>query len=82
MSALGHYLEEEGIATVAISLIRPQTENTRPPRALWVPFKHGYPLDTPNDSPRQHAVIEASLELLENRSLTPPTLAVFQVSSR
>ena len=29
MSALGHYLEEEGIATVAISLIRPQTENTK-----------------------------------------------------
>jgi hypothetical protein len=39
VSALGHYLEEEGIATVAISLIRPQTENTKPPRALWVPFE-------------------------------------------
>ena len=34
MSALGHYLEEEGIATVAIALIRPQAENTKPPRAL------------------------------------------------
>ena len=34
MSALAHYLEEEGLATVAISLIRPQTENTKPPRAV------------------------------------------------
>ena len=34
MSALGHYLEEEGIATVAISLIRPQTENTKPEELL------------------------------------------------
>ena len=39
MSALGHYLEEEGIATVAVVLIRPQAEKTKPPRALWVPFE-------------------------------------------
>ena len=31
MSALGHYLEEEGIASVAIALVRKQAENTRPP---------------------------------------------------
>jgi hypothetical protein len=47
VSALGHYLEEEGIATVAISLIRPQTENTKPPRALWVPFELGRPFGPP-----------------------------------
>jgi hypothetical protein len=34
VSALGHYLEEDRIATVSIALIRPQAENTRPPRAL------------------------------------------------
>ncbi len=49
MSALGHYLEEEGIATVAISLIRPQTEKTKPPRALWVPFELGRPFGPPSD---------------------------------
>ena len=65
MSALGHYLEEEGIATVAISLIRPQTENTRPPRALWVPFELGRPCGPPGDPSFQKRVIRAALRLLE-----------------
>jgi hypothetical protein len=65
VSALGHYLEEEGIATVAISLIRPQTENTKPPRALWVPFELGRPFGPPNDPAFQKRVILAALQLLE-----------------
>jgi hypothetical protein len=65
VSALGHYLEEEGIATVAISLIRPQTEHTRPPRALWVPFELGRPFGPPSDPPFQKRVISAALRLLE-----------------
>ena len=56
MGALGHYLEEEGIATVGISLIRPQTENTKPPRALWVPFELGRPFGPPSDPEFQNAV--------------------------
>ncbi|WP_147293865.1 MULTISPECIES: hypothetical protein [Afipia] len=65
MSALAHYLEEEGIATVAISLIRPQTENTRPPRALWVPFELGRPIGPPSDPVFQKQVIRTALRLLE-----------------
>jgi hypothetical protein len=65
VSALGHYLEEEGIATVAISLIRPQTENTKPPRALWVPFELGRPFGPPSDPAFQKRVILAALRLLE-----------------
>lgn len=65
MSALGHYLEEEGIATVAISLIRPQTENTKPPRALWVPFELGRPFGPPNDPAFQKRVVLAGLRSLE-----------------
>jgi len=68
VSALGHYLEEEGIATVAISLIRPQTENTRPPRALWVPFELGRPFGPPGDPPFQRRVLLAALRLLERAS--------------
>ena len=64
MSALGHYLEEEGVATVAISLIRPQTENTRPPRALWVPFELGRPLGPPSDVAFQKRVLLAALAML------------------
>ena len=42
-------LERAGIPTVVIQLLRMVTEKVGPPRALWVPFRHGYPLDTPND---------------------------------
>jgi hypothetical protein len=65
VSALGHYLEEEGIASVAISLIRPQTEHTKPPRALWVPFELGRSFGPPNDAAFQTRVIVAALRLLE-----------------
>ena len=68
MSALGHYLEEEGIATVSISLIRPQTERTKPPRALWVPFELGRPFGPPSDPAFQKRVILAALRLLERDS--------------
>jgi hypothetical protein len=67
VSALGHYLEEEGIATVAISLIRPQTENTKPPRALWVPFELGRPFGPPGDPAFQKRVLLAALRLLERQ---------------
>jgi hypothetical protein len=64
VSALGHYLEEEGIATVAVVLIRPQAENTKPPRALWVPFELGRPFGPPNDPPFQKRVLRAALSML------------------
>jgi hypothetical protein len=65
VSALGHYLEEEGLPSVAIALIRPQAEHTRPPRALWVPFELGRPIGPPGDPPFQKRVILAALGLLE-----------------
>jgi hypothetical protein len=65
VSALGHYLEEEGLATVAISLIRPQTENTKPPRALWVPFELGRPFGPPSAAAFQKRVVLAALRMLE-----------------
>jgi hypothetical protein len=65
VSALGHYLEEAGIASVAIALIRPQAEHTRPPRALWVPFELGRPIGPPGDAPFQRRVILAALGMLE-----------------
>jgi hypothetical protein len=64
VSALGHYLEEEGLATVAIALIRPQTENTKPPRALWVPFELGRPFGPPSDAAFQKRVLLTALGML------------------
>jgi hypothetical protein len=74
VSLVAAELERRGIATVVIQLLREVAEKVRPPRALFVPFKHGYPLGTPNDPTQQHQVIEAALRLLEDGSLTPPAL--------
>ncbi len=71
-------LERQGIATVAVQLLRRVAEKVRPPRGLWVPFRHGYPLDTPNDPQKQMAVIEAALRLLEDNDLQPPVLVDYQ----
>lgn len=65
MGGLGHYLEDEGIPTTQISLIREHTAAMRPPRALWVPFDLGRPLGVPGDAALQRRVILAALGLLE-----------------
>jgi len=70
-------LERQGIATVCLQLLREVAEKVHPPRALWVPFPHGYPLDKPGNPERQHAVIEAALKLFEAPDAQPPVLAAF-----
>ena len=67
-------LERQGITTVALQLLREVALRVRPPRALFVPFPHGYPLDAPRAPERQHRVLEAALCVLEDRSLSPPAL--------
>ena len=64
MSALAHWLEEEGLATTLVSLVRPQSDAVAPPRALWVPFELGRPLGAPDDPAFQRRVLMATLELL------------------
>jgi hypothetical protein len=67
-------LERAGISTVAIQLLRQVAKKVRPPRALVVPFRHGYPLNAPNDPPKQLAVLKAALSLLEDQGSNPPAL--------
>ncbi len=71
-------LERRGIATVALQLLREVAERVRPPRALFVPFPHGYPLDRPDEPSRQHAVLEAALALLEGEHSSGPVLVDFE----
>ena len=68
MGGLAHYIEDEGISTTQISLIREHTERIKPPRALWVSFDLGRPLGTPNDAPFQRSVLEHALKLFESPS--------------
>ena len=65
MSVLGHVLEERGIATVAVALVREHAARVRPPRALYVPFPFGYTLGKPDDPEYQTKVITAALDLLK-----------------
>ena len=58
-------LEESGISTVTISLLREITEKVSPPRALEVPFGFGFPLGRANDVGLQHKILKAALEMLE-----------------
>ena len=64
MCAVGHFLEDEGLATVSITLVRPHVEAIQPPRSLWVPFELGRPLGVPDDAAFQHEVLGAALDLL------------------
>lgn len=70
-------LERSGIATVAIQLLREVAERVRPPRSLFVPFPHGYPLGAACDVVLQRRVLEAALALLERTDVTPPLLVEF-----
>ena len=74
MGLVAAQLERRGISTVALQLLRMVAEKVRPPRALAVPFPHGYPLGKPGDAELQHAVIEAALRMLEDPLLQPPAI--------
>lgn len=76
MGALSRWIEEEGIATTQISLVREHTAAMRPPRALWVPFILGRPLGVPGDPSFQRRALLATLQLLEAES--GPVLVDYQ----
>ena len=79
MGGLAHYLEDEGIPTTQISLIREHTLQIHPPRALWVPFELGHPLGAPNEPELQTRVLRGVLRLLERE--TGPVLEDWQETS-
>jgi hypothetical protein len=68
VGGLAHYIEDEGIATTQISLIREHTEIINPPRALWVSFDLGRPLGVPNNPEFQLSVLKHALQLFAVRS--------------
>ncbi len=65
MGALAHLIEQRGIATTTIGLIRLHLEKIRVPRALAVPFELGRPLGEPENPAFQRRVLLAALGLLE-----------------
>ena len=75
MSVLARVLEEQGIATTAIVMVREHAEKVKPPRALFVPFYFGFALGKPDDPAYQHRVIQAAFDLLQ--AAEGPALADF-----
>ncbi|MCM2314197.1 MAG: hypothetical protein NDJ92_03475 [Thermoanaerobaculia bacterium] len=57
-----------------LSMLRDVAQAVAPPRTLFVPFRHGFPLDVPGDAQRQRRVIEAAFELLKAPRSTAPVL--------
>ena len=64
-------LERQGITTVCLMLLEEVAKKVKPPRALVVPFPHGFPLGKPNDIPLQRQVMEAALAMLEEGGPAP-----------
>jgi hypothetical protein len=73
VSLIAAELERRGITTVCVILLQEIAEKVRPPRALVVPFRHGFPLGAPHDPALQRRVIEAALALLARTDV--PVLA-------
>lgn len=57
-------IEQAGIPTISLVYLRAAAERIRPPRALWVPFPHGYALGKANDASLQLSVLRQAFELL------------------
>jgi hypothetical protein len=72
-------IEQAGIATVSISLVKEFTRAVRPPRALWVPFPFGRPFGAPDAPAIQRRVMLASLALLGRSG--GPVLEDFKLGS-
>lgn len=61
-------LEEMGLVTTSISMVKEHSESIKPPRALFVPFPFGQAFGEPNDPEGQHRVLRAALDLLSEPS--------------
>jgi len=71
VSGLAHYLEDEGLATVIVALVREHIVSMRPPRALWVPFELGRPFGPPGNSSLQRRVLNEALALFDQDCADP-----------
>lgn len=64
-------IERRGIATVCLILLREIAQKVRPPRALSLPFAHGFPLGTPNDPRTQRQVMKRAFAMLDREGPGP-----------
>lgn len=76
MSVIAHWIEQQGIKTVVIGLVKLHLEKIKPPRALSVSFELGRPLGGPENSEFQLEVLTSALRLIETQ--TEPAIVDFE----
>jgi hypothetical protein len=77
---IARVLEEAGLSTIALSLIREQTVKIKPPRAVFVPFPFGISVGHRNDAAEQRAVLDLAFSTLAAES--GPVLLDFEAPER
>lgn len=77
VSLVAAEIERNGIPTTLQIFLRKAAEEVRPPRALLVPFDHGYPLGEPNSPELQKSVLRQTFALLGEEA--PPVLKEYSV---
>ena len=65
------FIEEAGIPTVGVSLLKEVSLRVAPTRTLWVPFPMGFPMGEPLSPETQTKVLLAALDLLDKSSGRP-----------
>lgn len=80
VSLVAAEIERAGIPTVVQVFLHEAAERLRPPRALWVPFDHGYPLGEPDNVELQTSVLRQTFALLDEEG--PPPILRDYVSAK
>ena len=70
-------IEAAGVTTVTLALLESIAKAVRPPRALWVPYPHGFPLGAPHDPTLQTRILRAAMDLAVEEPGPGPVLARF-----
>ena len=73
-------LEKRGISTVTLQFMKEIALKVGPPRALWVPFPHGFALGKPGDHDGQQKVLMAALSLLSRKNISPRHLELYETN--
>ena len=66
MGLIQRAIEQAGISTVGVSIVRRFTEQVRPPRTVFVKWPLGHPLGEPFNIEVQMAVIRAAFAALKD----------------
>ena len=70
MGLLQREIEEHGISTISISIVRPITETIKPPRAYFLKYPFGHALGEKFNAKQHLTILTDCLRLLE--TITEP----------